>query len=204
MNENELYFSILEFLSQNGISRRVNVFEQFNRYVTTPPTLPERNNVGHRSEHLNRFLKAMDDNGHITFTPFNSQKTEVDQQFWMESFNINAAITPLGLDFYQKLLINQSSLLTNESIRDTNQITKISLILTVFFSIATAVITILNYNLSGDNYKLSMQTAKADSINSITVSRRLDTLQQVLKSLQESLPLPKDQKTFPQPKRPSH
>ncbi len=185
-----LYIESLDYLSSFGIGYKTDIRPIISKKIIGKV----KTEVWNKSvENCLNVLKAMKKYGHINYSEDQNLLTILVD----DGGKYLVEITANGFEYIDKLR-------SNKSIRLTNRVTVVALVLTISFSIATVLITILNYNLSGDNYKLSLQTAKADSINSITVSRRLDTLQQVLKSLQESLPLPKDQKTSQPQKHPSH
>ena len=78
----------------------------------------------------------------------------------------------------------------------------ITLFATVIFSLSTLVVSYWSYGTSKSAYQLGVKNASSDSISSINVSKRLDTLQSMLRSLQQSLSSPKVQKTSPQQKHP--
>jgi hypothetical protein len=97
-------------------------------------------------------------------------------------------ITSIGLDYLDQYEINQLSKRANNHIIKNFYIAIISAVVIIAISVFGLLTSIKSLD-------LSTHTAKADSISSVKVDRRLDTLSRLLLKVQESLPRPKKTST---------
>jgi hypothetical protein len=106
-------------------------------------------------------------------------------------------ITSKGLDYLDQYEVNETSKRANNALYW-------NVVITIILSLMIIGISLKSLKASNDSLTISKNTAVTDSVSSINVEKRLDTLQQLLKRLQQSLLLPKYPKTSPPQKHPSH
>lgn len=195
-----LHIQLLEILEHQGVGRSFNIYPFIRRNFSSPKKPDELQEIDYDVPHL--FLtdlieREMIDSvkgSYITWEFYEEGNVVIPTCVNNDLNDILLFyITSMGLDYLESYRVIRATKKANYSII-------YSLIITLIFSIVTVSYTVINYNLSKDNYKLSYHTSIVDSINSVSVSKRLDTLTLMLSKLQESLSSPKGQKTSPQQK----
>jgi hypothetical protein len=120
-----------------------------------------------------------------------------EKPLWFDEIESLYYITTYGLDYLDEYENSEISKRANNALYW-------NIWATIILSIVILIISFKSYVVSKDAYSIAKSNVTTDSINSITVDKRLDTLSQLLLKVQQSLSLPKTQKTYPLQKRPSH
>jgi len=161
MNDDEVYFNILEFLAKKGIHKYEDVFDQFEGFVTEPPSEADQSN-GHRAVYINSFLNIMKGHGHIDCLEYSYDRSDEVDIDWMGIFPVSARIEQAGLDYYQTLLVNRSSI---KSFHWQKRAMRITIILTII-AVAVSIVNLYFTSSKTDESKAEI----------LKLQRQLDSL----------------------------
>jgi hypothetical protein len=209
---NPTRIKLLEFVEIYGIGHNTNISPFFVEHFEKPKTTdPFQWRL--EMEEYSLFLRDLNNRGFI-IDFYSGDKiilNNLDNFKWFDEVDVNVYITSSGIDYLDQYHSTQAQLELNKSYKRVNEasllnysVQKWGIGLTILFTLATVVITGINYKLSEKNYQLSLKNSMADSISSINVGKRLDTLTHMISRLQQTILLPKNPKTYPPQKRPSH
>lgn len=112
----ELYFTILEYLSKYGINEETNISDLFKDYLLNPKEVGDMLFGQERIDRIKDFLDIIRANGHLAYTihpvPEEIYRDENSMRVykWLKSINITAKILNSGLDYYYAHLLRKATI----------------------------------------------------------------------------------------------
>lgn len=191
------HIQLLEMLSKNGIGFTDNISKSFmvNNFIKPTANTDVEWNIEAWPSRL--FIDDLIRRSFIKFNTDEYQLINISFNNWYDKVDITVYLTSHGLDYIDQHEANETSKRANKALI-------VNVIITIVLSLLIIGISYRGLNVSTDTFNISKNASYSDSINAISVNKRLDTLTRLISKLQESLSSPKVQKTSPSRKAPSH